>query len=186
MILTDVPGVTGKGFVNTAGGFLKAADSRTFPQLSNGRVALVHIVVEPGCIVQLHWHLQNDELVYVINGYGRVATVGVSAERRNSFRWVLEMHIFSCKDFFTLLKIPVPLIWNLLPHSLEIRLELLLTLMRCFLLLRVIGTDYKSWPLCSELVKTLSRLLNLTNPCLFAKPEKEMREKRQAKKQPKC
>ena len=78
--------VTGKGFVNTAGGFLKVADSRTFPQLSNGRVALAHIVVKPGCIVQLHWHLQNDELVYVINGYGRVATVGVSAETTELFQ----------------------------------------------------------------------------------------------------
>jgi oxalate decarboxylase len=68
--------------VKTSGGTVRIVDSRSFPAASTIAAALVE--VEPGCMRELHWHPNNDEWQYYIEGSGRM-TVFASEGKARTF-----------------------------------------------------------------------------------------------------
>ncbi len=56
--------------VKTSGGTVRIADSSNFPAASTIAAALVE--VEPGAMREMHWHPNNDEWQYYIEGSGRM------------------------------------------------------------------------------------------------------------------
>jgi oxalate decarboxylase len=56
--------------VKTSGGTVRIADSSNFPAASTVAAALVE--VEPGAMREMHWHPNNDEWQYYIEGSGRM------------------------------------------------------------------------------------------------------------------
>jgi oxalate decarboxylase len=68
--------------VKTAGGSVRIADSRNFPASKTIAAALVE--VEPGGMREMHWHPNNDEWQYYIEGQARM-TVFASGGRARTF-----------------------------------------------------------------------------------------------------
>ena len=68
--------------IQTKGGRVRIVDSRNFPAASTIAAALVE--VEPGAMRELHWHPNNDEWQYYIEGSGRM-TVFASEGKARTF-----------------------------------------------------------------------------------------------------
>ncbi len=68
--------------VKTSGGTARIVDSTNFPAASTIAAALVEI--EPGAMREMHWHPNNDEWQYDIEGSGRM-TVFASEGRARTF-----------------------------------------------------------------------------------------------------
>jgi oxalate decarboxylase len=68
--------------VKTSGGTARIVDSRNFPAASTIAAALVE--VEPGGMREMHWHPNNDEWQYYIEGSGRM-TVFASEGKARTF-----------------------------------------------------------------------------------------------------
>ncbi len=68
--------------VKTSGGTARIVDSTNFPAASTIAAALVEI--EPGAMREMHWHPNNDEWQYYIEGSGRM-TVFASEGRARTF-----------------------------------------------------------------------------------------------------
>ncbi len=68
--------------LKTSGGTARIVDSRNFPAASTIAAALVE--VEPGAMREMHWHPNNDEWQYYIEGSGRM-TVFASEGRARTF-----------------------------------------------------------------------------------------------------
>src|SRR5882762_9635890 len=68
--------------VKTSGGTVRIVDSINFPAASTIAAALVEI--EPGAMREMHWHHNNDEWQYYIEGCGRM-TVFASEGRARTF-----------------------------------------------------------------------------------------------------
>jgi oxalate decarboxylase len=68
--------------VKTSGGTARIVDSTNFPAASTIAAALVE--VEPGGLREMHWHPNNDEWQYYIEGSGRM-TVFASEGRARTF-----------------------------------------------------------------------------------------------------
>jgi oxalate decarboxylase len=68
--------------VKTSGGTVRIVDSTNFPAASTIAAALVE--VEPGGMREMHWHPNNDEWQYYIEGSGRM-TVFASEGRARTF-----------------------------------------------------------------------------------------------------
>jgi oxalate decarboxylase len=58
--------------IRTRGGTVRITDSRVFPVSKTIAAALVEL--EPGAMRELHWHPNNDEWQYYIEGQGRMTT----------------------------------------------------------------------------------------------------------------
>jgi len=65
--------------IKTSGGTVRIVDSSIFPAASTIAAGLVEI--EPGGMRELHWHPNNDEWQYYIEGFGRM---GVFASEHNT------------------------------------------------------------------------------------------------------
>ena len=68
--------------VKTSGGTARIVDSTNFPAATTIAAALVEI--EPGAMREMHWHPNNDEWQYYIEGNGRM-TVFASEESARTF-----------------------------------------------------------------------------------------------------
>ncbi len=68
--------------LKTSGGTARIVDSRNFPAASTIAAALVE--VEPGAMREMHWHPNNDEWQYYIEGSGRM-TVFASEGKARTF-----------------------------------------------------------------------------------------------------
>jgi oxalate decarboxylase len=68
--------------IKAAGGQVRIVDSSNFPAATTIAAALVEI--EPGGMRELHWHPNNDEWQYYINGRGRM-TVFASGGKARTF-----------------------------------------------------------------------------------------------------
>ena len=68
--------------IKTSGGWVRIADSTNFPASKVISAGLVEI--EPGGLRELHWHTNNDEWQYYIEGRGRM-TVFASEGRARTF-----------------------------------------------------------------------------------------------------
>jgi len=68
--------------LKTSGGTVRIVDSRNFPAASTIAAALVE--VEPGAMREMHWHPNNDEWQYYIEGSGRM-TVFASEGKARTF-----------------------------------------------------------------------------------------------------
>lgn len=68
--------------MRTSGGTVRITDSSSFPASTTIAAALVE--VEPGAMRELHWHPNNDEWQYFIEGSGRM-TVFASSGRARTF-----------------------------------------------------------------------------------------------------
>jgi oxalate decarboxylase len=66
--------------IKTPGGQVRIVDSSKFPAASTIAAALVE--VEPGAMRELHWHPNNDEWQYYINGQGRMTVFASSGKAR--------------------------------------------------------------------------------------------------------
>ena len=70
--------------IKTAGGQVRITDSTNFPASSTIAAALVE--VEPGGVREMHWHPNNDEWMYFIEGKGRM-TVFASRGTARTFNY---------------------------------------------------------------------------------------------------
>jgi oxalate decarboxylase len=70
--------------IRTKKGTVRIADSTNFPVSTTIAAALVE--VEPGGMRELHWHPNNDEWQYYIEGYGRM-TVFASGGKARTFNY---------------------------------------------------------------------------------------------------
>jgi oxalate decarboxylase len=70
--------------VRTRGGLVRIVDSLNFPAAKIIAAGLVE--VEPGCMRELHWHPNSDELQYYIEGEGRM-TVYASNTNAGTFSY---------------------------------------------------------------------------------------------------
>jgi oxalate decarboxylase len=68
--------------IRTPGGTVRITDSTNFPVATTIAAALVE--VEPGAMRELHWHPNNDEWQYYIEGHGRM-TVFASGSSARTF-----------------------------------------------------------------------------------------------------
>jgi oxalate decarboxylase len=68
--------------IQSKGGRVRIVDSRNFPAASTIAAALVEL--EPGAMRELHWHPNNDEWQYYIEGSGRM-TVFASEGKARTF-----------------------------------------------------------------------------------------------------
>src|SRR5260370_9484874 len=68
--------------LKTSGGTARIVDSRNFPAATTIAAALVE--VEPGGLREMHWHPNNDERQYYIEGSGRM-TVFASEGKARTF-----------------------------------------------------------------------------------------------------
>jgi oxalate decarboxylase len=66
--------------IETASGTVRIVDSSTFPVASTIAAALVE--VNPGGMRELHWHPNNDEWQYYIEGQARMGVFGASGQAR--------------------------------------------------------------------------------------------------------
>jgi oxalate decarboxylase len=66
--------------ITTSGGTVRIADSSIFPVSKTVAAALVE--VNPGGLRELHWHPNNDEWQYYIEGEGRMGVFGSSGQAR--------------------------------------------------------------------------------------------------------
>jgi oxalate decarboxylase len=66
--------------LQTPGGTVRIADSTNFPISKSIAAALVEI--EPGGLREMHWHPNNDEWQYWIEGTGRMTVFGAEAKAR--------------------------------------------------------------------------------------------------------
>jgi oxalate decarboxylase len=66
--------------IRTSGGTVRIADSTNFPVATNIAAALVE--VEPGGMRELHWHPNNDEWLYFIEGGARMTVFAAEATAR--------------------------------------------------------------------------------------------------------
>ncbi len=66
--------------LQTPGGTVRIADSTNFPVATAIAAALVEI--EPGGLREMHWHPNNDEWQYWIEGTGRMTVFGAEAKAR--------------------------------------------------------------------------------------------------------
>jgi oxalate decarboxylase len=71
--------------LKTSGGTARIVDSRNFPAASTIAAALVE--VEPGAMREMHWHPNNDEWQYYIEGSGRM-TVFASEGKARTFDYL--------------------------------------------------------------------------------------------------
>lgn len=70
--------------VRAAGGVVRIADSNNFPV--SQRVAAALVEVEPGAMREMHWHPNNDEWQYYIEGEARM-TVFASSGKARTFNY---------------------------------------------------------------------------------------------------
>jgi len=70
--------------IQTSGGQVRITDSTNFPASSTIAAALVE--VEPGGVREMHWHPNNDEWMYFIEGKGRM-TVFASRGTARTFNY---------------------------------------------------------------------------------------------------
>jgi len=70
--------------IRTSGGQVRITDSTNFPASTTIAAALVE--VEPGGVREMHWHPNNDEWLYVIEGKGRM-TVFASRGTARTFNY---------------------------------------------------------------------------------------------------
>src|SRR6266699_2631581 len=66
--------------LKTSGGTVRIVDSRNFPAASTIAAALVE--VEPGAMREMHWHPNNDEWQYYIEGSGRMTVFASECKAR--------------------------------------------------------------------------------------------------------
>ena len=66
--------------LQTPGGTVRVADSTNFPIATTIAAALVEI--EPGGLREMHWHPNNDEWQYWIEGSGRMSVFGAESKAR--------------------------------------------------------------------------------------------------------
>jgi len=66
--------------INTPGGSVRIVDSSNFPISQNIAAALVEI--EPGAMRELHWHPNNDEWQYYLQGKGRMTVFAANGTAR--------------------------------------------------------------------------------------------------------
>jgi oxalate decarboxylase len=66
--------------IKTKSGTVRISDSSTFPVNKTLAAALVEI--DPGGLRELHWHPNNDEWQYYIEGKGRMGVFGASGQAR--------------------------------------------------------------------------------------------------------
>jgi oxalate decarboxylase len=66
--------------IKTSSGAVRISDSRNFPVDTTIAAALVE--VNPGGLRELHWHPNNDEWQYYIEGQGRMGVFGASGQAR--------------------------------------------------------------------------------------------------------
>jgi oxalate decarboxylase len=66
--------------IKSRGGTVRISDSSNFPV--NKTVASALVEVEPGGMRELHWHPNNDEWQYYIEGKGRMGVFGSSGQAR--------------------------------------------------------------------------------------------------------
>ena len=66
--------------VKMSGGTVRIVDSRTFPAASTIAAALVEI--EPGAMREMHWHPNDDEWQYYIEGSGRMTVFAAEGKAR--------------------------------------------------------------------------------------------------------
>jgi oxalate decarboxylase len=64
--------------IKTRGGTVRITDSRVFPASKTIASALVEL--EPGAMRELHWHPNNDEWQYYIEGKGRMGVFAASGK----------------------------------------------------------------------------------------------------------
>jgi len=66
--------------VRTKSGTVRITDSSVFPASKNIAAALVE--VEPGGLLELHWHPNTDEWQYYISGQARMGVFAASSQAR--------------------------------------------------------------------------------------------------------
>ncbi len=66
--------------VQTPGGTVRIADSTNFPVAT--RIAAALVEIEPGGLREMHWHPNNDEWQYWIEGSGRMTVFGAESKAR--------------------------------------------------------------------------------------------------------
>jgi len=66
--------------INTSGGSVRIVDSTNFPISKNIAAALVE--VKPGAMRELHWHPNNDEWQYYLQGQGRMTVFAANGVAR--------------------------------------------------------------------------------------------------------
>nr|WP_235616252.1 cupin domain-containing protein [Lysinibacillus parviboronicapiens] len=66
--------------MKTPGGSVRIVDSSNFPISQNIAAALVE--VEPGAMREMHWHPNNDEWQYYLNGKGRMTVFAANGNAR--------------------------------------------------------------------------------------------------------
>lgn len=66
--------------IKTSGGKVRIVDTTNFPATTTISAALVEI--EPGAMRELHWHPNNDEWQYYIDGSGRMTVFGSEGNAR--------------------------------------------------------------------------------------------------------
>jgi oxalate decarboxylase len=66
--------------VRRAGGQVRITDSSNFPASKTIAASLVEL--EPGAMRELHWHPNNDEWQYYLNGFGRMTVFASSGKAR--------------------------------------------------------------------------------------------------------
>jgi oxalate decarboxylase len=66
--------------IKTRSGTVRISDSSTFP--ANKTLAAALVEIEPGGLRELHWHPNNDEWQYYIEGQGRMGVFGSSGQAR--------------------------------------------------------------------------------------------------------
>jgi len=71
--------------LNASGGQVRITDSTTFP--ISKTVAAAHVIINPGCLRELHWHPSADEWSYFIRGRARITVFAASGVSR-TFNYV--------------------------------------------------------------------------------------------------
>ena len=66
--------------IKTSGGTVRITDSTNFPVSTTIAAALVEL--EPGALRELHWHPNNDEWQYYIEGQGRMTVFASEGKAR--------------------------------------------------------------------------------------------------------
>ena len=66
--------------LQTPGGTVRVADSTNFPIAT--RIAAALVEIEPGGLREMHWHPNNDEWQYWIEGTGRMTVFGAESKAR--------------------------------------------------------------------------------------------------------
>ncbi|KAL2002884.1 hypothetical protein VTN02DRAFT_5670 [Thermoascus thermophilus] len=77
--------MTGQKPLDASGGQVRITDSTNFP--ISKTVAAAHVVVNPGCLRELHWHPSADEWAYFIKGRARITVFAASGTSR-TFNYV--------------------------------------------------------------------------------------------------